>query len=1133
MRDSSKQELCLNNFQLSKISELDYESLAVLIDKNQEFTDLKSYIKESNHSLFSPILVYSISFLKKQKDLNKYKHIIGLETLNDYKVLYTTLNKEMYNLYFLKEKKKISEINCDFSENKKEQYKYFQAGNKPMTKKGIINILNEYTDNVKGKEKEKEKENNDENEIEYNYEDEKEYLLENFSFEKLCELKHEEIISKFRMGYSKQERIIEILKKNKNFIEYPNLIFYENNDDKLHYKEIDRVLLLNQNEEFQLFKIYISIVNNEKTFYDKGSILKLKEGSLNFIEIKTSINIFEKQLSELKNKLNEKEDKKDEKKSGKSKESEKVGSFTMSKNSFLKKERTDLYYSIKNVKDFLDLYNKISIQYKEINLLYIFDSYFSMNFVEIISKLIKHEIYNKDIISTKYGNINLYFIHIQSDFEKIDIINREKEKDNLEYSIKDLREKLEKNEKENKDLREKNEKENKDLREKFEKENKDLRKTFEKENKDLRKKLEKNEEKFEKESKDLRKKLEKNEKESKDLKEKFEKEKKELKEKFEAYVNEKIIKNTIKNIPILDILKNEKYENFDILIGKNYHSLTIGKAINDINEIESNKNYETILDIKTFSRKLIKNNNSNFTSYETYFSKINSFKNIILLIDHDFIGNFESLKKKYMDKFEIKIIIADLSFYIAILKASESKVDKDTCSVKIIKKIIPGILEGEYEFYLDKNLVSYFKKLDQFNYNITNKINDEILIYFPENMSFQYIIKYIYIEKNKNEGFKIINAENNLLNYSCSIEDAIQKYDYKHNFYFIPIQFHDNTFENILKYFSYIQPSQTEDLKYSDLVISYNNNYLYQIETSKRDYFLKLIDVVQNYSPAYVKLKAITQKARIGDSIIEAKTLKKFGRENIRMTINLNFPSEKILFFISNIFYMKNFSEKKDILLLGDEMSQIKFYLTKIFKIELSFTHITDRPNFNFGQCFGFIEQLFKGKSTIKYMDKKKDELDNFNNELQKEIKKINILNFIESYKDLDKKYDIIFIDENFININDSLTMPSLNIFKDKMHIFEKMIKKEGIICFNLIGKRKIYYEQVKEIISKNFSILKDEKDYFNGYFILTKNPNIVNYAEEEKRNKLFKSEIDIDIGNYIKNFLSKNKRNEIEASSS
>ena len=1097
---------------MSKICELDYESLADLIDKNNEIITLKSYIKKYNHSFFSPILVYSISFLNKQKDFNQYKYIIGFERLNNYKVLYTTLNPEMYNLYFLNKKKKNSEINCDFSGNKQEQYKNFETGNKLTdNKKDIINMINEDTNNIKVKENN----NEDENENEYKYGDDEEFSLENFSFEKLCDFKHEIIISKFRGVYSGQERVIEKLKTNNNYIEYPNLIFYENNNDELLYKEIDRVLLLKQTEEFQLFKIYCSIVNCEKTFYDKGNILKLKRGSLNFIEIITRLENFEEQLSDIENKLNEKEDKKDERQSEKNKNSEKGGNATMSKNSFLRKERTDFYYSIQNVKDFLSLYNKIGIKYEEINLLYIFDIYFPKNFVELLSKLTKYEINDKEILKTNYGNINLYFIYNQSDLQ-IDIINIEKDKDDLKYSIQSIKVL----QKEMDDNFDKLEKESKDLKEKLEKESKDLKERFEK---------------LEKERKDLKGRFEKCENERKDFTEKLEKESKDLKEIFEKFENEKIIKNIIKNIPISVILNNENFQKFDILIGKNYHSLNIEMSIDNVNIMQFNKNHETIIDIKTFSRKLIENNNNDLFDYNSYFSKINSFKNIILLVDHDFIVKFEFLKKKYFDKFEIKIIIADLSFYIVILKSPKIKMDKDTCSVKIINKIIPGFLKGEYEFYLDNNLISYFKKLNQFNNNITNKINDEILIYFPDNMSFQYIIKYIYIEKNKNEGFKIINAENNLLNYSCSIEDAIQKYDYKNNFYFIPIQFHDNTFEKILEYFSYILSIQIEHLKYSDLdlVISCDNNYLYQIETPKRDYFLKLIDVEQNYSPAYVKLKAITQNAGIGDSIIEAKTLKKFGRDNIRMTINLNFPSEKILFFISNIFYMKNFSEKKDILLLGDEIGQIKFYLTKIFKIELSFTHITDRPNFNFGQCFGFIEQLFKGKSTIKYMDKIKDELDNFNNELQKEIKKINILNFIESYKDLDKKYDIIFIDENFININDSLTMPSLNIFKDKMHIFEKMIKKEGIICFNLIGKRKIYYEQVKEIISKNFSILKDEKDYFNGYFILTKNPNIVNYAEEEKRNKLFKSEIDIDIGNYIKNFLSKNKRNEIEASSS
>ncbi len=61
------------------------------------------------------------------------------------------------------------------------------------------------------------------------------------------------------------------------------------------------------------------------------------------------------------------------------------------------------------------------------------------------------------------------------------------------------------------------------------------------------------------------------------------------------------------------------------------------------------------------------------------------------------------------------------------------------------------------------------------------------------------------------------------------------------------------------------------------------------------------------------------------------------------MAIDLNCQSEKILFFISNIFYIKDLFEKREILLLGDEINQIKFYLIKIFKNELSFTHVTDQ----------------------------------------------------------------------------------------------------------------------------------------------------------------------------------------------
>ena len=163
--------------------------------------DLNSFIKNSNHSLFTPILVYSISFInKKQKYLERYKYNIGITKLEKYDVLYTTLNSEIYDLYFLKEKKKINEIICDFSENENEQYYIYKMGNKNVVKKNeIINIINDYTNNIK------DEHNNEEEEI----------SLEDFDYEKLCNLKRKEIISTFRMGYSVQERIIEIIKKIK------------------------------------------------------------------------------------------------------------------------------------------------------------------------------------------------------------------------------------------------------------------------------------------------------------------------------------------------------------------------------------------------------------------------------------------------------------------------------------------------------------------------------------------------------------------------------------------------------------------------------------------------------------------------------------------------------------------------------------------------------------------------------------------------------------------------------------------------------------------------------------------------------------------------------------------------------
>ena len=60
--------------------------------------------------------------------------------------------------------------------------------------------------------------------------------------------------------------------------------------------------------------------------------------------------------------------------------------------------------------------------------------------------------------------------------------------------------------------------------------------------------------------------------------------------------------------------------------------------------------------------------------------------------------------------------------------------------------------------------------------------------------------------------------------------------------------------------------------------------------------------------------------------------------------------------------------------------------------------------------------------------------------------------------------------------------------------------------------------------MSKNFFVLKDEKDYCNGYFILTQNSSIIiYYANENKNRKEFRPEININVEEYINILLSKN----------
>ena len=126
------------------------------------------------------------------------------------------------------------------------------------------------------------------------------------------------------MGYSTQERLISMLldKCEDKIDELPNVLFYELNDFKKIYLEIDRILMSQKEIFFPKIKVYYKCkYTNNIAFFEEfknGEMLKFEENSLNFIEVKSSINGLIKDMEkEKENKLKHKEIEKFKKKDNK------------------------------------------------------------------------------------------------------------------------------------------------------------------------------------------------------------------------------------------------------------------------------------------------------------------------------------------------------------------------------------------------------------------------------------------------------------------------------------------------------------------------------------------------------------------------------------------------------------------------------------------------------------------------------------------------------------------------------------------------------------------------------------------------------------------------------------------------
>ena len=1036
MEDSLEERLKFNYYAMSQLPEFNYNQLAEELDSeissdNEETFTLNSYLRTFNHSLFTPVLIYSLNFLKENIDNKEqnYNYIIGLNEINNIKILYVNLNKEIYDIFFQRTNKKVNNINIDFSEGNEEKYLIYKEKKfKDLNKKQIFK--NYMLDNK-----------------------EKELDLEKINYKELCLLKQKEIISSFRMGYSCQERIIEIFQRNKSFIELPNLIFFKKNQKKLFYNEYDRILLLKRKEEFELFKVYYSIENNQEKIFTNGEKLTLSEKSLNFLEVKKSISSFSAKLDRLKNNQN------DEKSS--------------------KSLNTSLYYSINNINNFLRLYDNLNINKSEINLLYIFDSYYQFNMIKILKDIFEDEV--KNYIDT--SKINIFFIQINSDYEELDSLYKEdiyqqikREMDELKEANKILNEKQKENEKKHQQMKENYEKQIKNCEENYEKQIKNCEENY----------------------------------------------KKQI-ENYENYINEnkqkkiasKLIKQLFKDSE--KSILNEIFgvnKQIDFLIGKNYTNNKIENTIDNLFCINENDNYSTLLDTKNFI-----NNFSYSDPISNYFNKLKNIEKIVLLIETDFVTYFIKNESKFLN-YNITGYSNNFNYFLLVFDSNIKEKQKKNNNIKITLKefLIPSFgLNNEYIF--NHYFLSYFKRVNDFINNMKSKKSDDIMIYSQNSDTFEFMVKYIYINNNdKKDQIFIYLVENWLFFENNTIEDYIKKNSNSDNIIIIKNKFNQNfDLKTIKKYFEILfnKEAQILELNINEKIKERfgMGDYILTDYTINNNEYIQLKDNKNNNIILTVKSKVIPKSKNKDDYQI------KFGgtNKNFIKCIDINYTEEKLNLFLSTVLFTEE--GKKEVLLLGDEFHYIKYFLSRYFITDLlDIYHIVENKKdwSGISEMLGLRKtKLYLSLNPLKH--KEKEEPDN---------------HFItkKPYEYLaemkEGQFDIIIIDDNLKKYN---SIPSFDYFENNINVLEKALKINGIISFNLYFKNQLVFDKLMKLFEEKFIIIKRKGIDCNWLFILVKKEknnlsSIKGRIAKNISNKIIKNTIQSDIYRFASNLLDNNK---------
>ncbi len=691
----------IENFKISNIENID---LLAMFNTTDNYFKKKKYF----HSLFHPILYYCINFLNNNfQKLNDLKNMIEIK--HDY--IYVTLNSNFYDYFFLKEKKCINKVEIDFK-NDKENFQIIKE-------KKAQQIF----DDLKS------------NEFSFDFDNK----LNNYL------LYQKEIISSFRYGYSIQESVIkQIIKENKkNIVELPNLIFYKNSYPKnILFREVDRIFKINNDFSTSNFKIYLKVSFLKNKCFDKKNILIFSDGeelnfkkdNLYFIEIKNKINSLNRELERIKKNNDHRSE-----------------NSPSSLNSFEQKNTTSIMQFYQNSMNFLSLYKELNIKYDKVFLLFIFNSYFNHQIHHYIYDSLLNDFKDFNDFSI---NLELLFIHIDSDFQIIDNIINERNYENSIITLKlgsekqkEINEKLEGAITEQKEI-------NKNLEGAIT-EQKEINKNLEgaiTEQKEINKNLEEENIKQKETIKKLEGAINDQKKEVEFLKLKIDKiikENNEEKTIFNETIYYSTQKNLEKNDKFINLIKKvlKKYEQFSnsnigIISFINIEEMGKYQKFSNINSL--NLNFDLIIDISSFCHnpflKIQLNDN-----YKNLFEKVKQKSNsIILLIDYNFLFNIKEILVN--DYKVISIYPIDKQFLLIELFMKKSEILKEDKIIFVKNsnlKLSFFLKDFSLKIKQIPDFISYYQEILNLKEKLLNNNNQEEIknLFLYEN-NFSQIISY-------------------------------------------------------------------------------------------------------------------------------------------------------------------------------------------------------------------------------------------------------------------------------------------------------------------------------------------------------------------------------------------------------